>query len=101
MWRVRESGMTITYYDQIIQGSDEWRDQRCGLLTASEMKLILTPTLKVASNEKERSHLYELLSQRITNYVPPSYVGYEMLRGQEEEIDAKAAYSEHYAPVTD
>lgn len=92
--------MTITYHS-VIQGSEEWYACRLGLLTASEMKLILTPTLKVAANEKERTHLYELLAQRISGYVEPSYVGDDMLRGMEEEIAARDAYSERYAPVTE
>lgn len=92
--------MTITVFDELIQGSDEWKNARCGLLTASEMHLICTPTLKAASNDKERSHLYELLAQRITQYVEPRYVGDDMLRGQEDEIDALALYDKHYAPVT-
>ena len=41
--------MPITYHNDLIQGSDEWHAARCGRLTASEMKLILTPTLKIAS----------------------------------------------------
>jgi hypothetical protein len=90
---------TITYYDGLIQGSDEWHAARCGLLTASEMKLIVTPTLKKASNEKERGHLYELLAQRITGYVEPRYIGDDMLRGKDDEIDAVALYGKHYAPV--
>ena len=91
--------MTITYHKEMIQGSDEWRDARCGLLTASEMGLIVTPTLKAASNDRERSHLYELLAQRITGYVEPSYVSDAMLRGQEDEISALFEYERNYAPV--
>ena len=93
--------MTIKYHDDLIQGSEDWMAARCGLLTASEMKLILTPTLKAASNDKERSHLWELLAQRITGYVEPQYIGDAMLRGQEEEVYARALYAEHYAPVTE
>ena len=93
--------MTIIHHPALEQGSDEWLAARCGLLTASEMKLILTPTLKVASNEKERSHLYELLAQRITRYVEPHYVGDDMLRGQQDEIEARAIYAERYAPVVE
>lgn len=89
----------IRYHPNIIQGSDEWLALRCGLITASEMKLILTPTLKLASNDKERSHLFELLAQRITKYVEPHYVSDDMLRGQEDESYAKALYAEHYSPV--
>jgi predicted phage-related endonuclease len=92
--------MAITYHPEMEQGSDDWHAARCGLLTASEMKFIITPTLKVASNDKERSHLYELLAQRITGYVEPSYVSDDMLRGKAEELDAKIAYNTHYEPLT-
>ena len=89
----------ITYHADITQGSDEWRAARCGLLTASEMNLIITPTLKVASNEKERTHLYELLAQRITEYVEPSYISDAMLRGMDDEIEAVTQYGKSYAKV--
>ena len=42
----------ITVHKEMVQGSDDWAAARCGLLTASEMKLIITPTLKAASNDK-------------------------------------------------
>lgn len=89
----------VVYHSEIYQGSDEWKALRCGLLTASEMKLIITPMLKVADNDKSRSHLYELLAQRITGYVEPHYVGDDMLRGKEDEIDARALYSKNIAAV--
>lgn len=89
----------IKYYDEITQGSDEWLAARCGLLTASEMKLIVTPTLKAASNDKERAHLYELLAQRITGHVEPRYISDDMLRGQEDEIEARFEYEKKYAKV--
>lgn len=91
--------MTITIHRELVQGSEEWMAARCGLLTASEMKLIITPTLKAASNDKERAHLYELLAQRITGYVEPQYVSDDMLRGMTDEIEARALYAQHYAPV--
>ncbi len=87
----------IRYHPDLIQGSEEWHRARLGLLTASEMKLIITPTLKIASNDRERSHLYELLAQRVTGYVEPSYVSDDMLRGKEDEIDAVALYNKTIA----
>lgn len=90
---------TVTYHPNVVQGSDDWLQMRCGLITASEMKLILTPTLKAANNDKTRTHAYELAFQRLTQYVEPQYVSDAMLRGQEDEIYARAAYAEHYAPV--
>lgn len=93
--------MAIKQYPEMIQGSEEWFAARCGMITAGSMKLVLTPTLKLASNDKERQHLFELLAQRVTGYVEPSYVSDDMLRGIEDEVYAKALYSEKYAPVTD
>lgn len=91
----------LTLYPTLEQGSEEWLAARCGLLTASELKLIVSPSLKPASNDKERSHLFELLAQRITGHVEPKYITDDMLRGQEDEIDARALYAEHYAPVAE
>jgi hypothetical protein len=91
--------MTVTYHRDLVQGSEEWHQVRCGVLTASEFKLILTPSLKIADNEKTRSHLFELLAQRAYNYVEPSFQSYDMERGTFEEEQARAKYSEIYAPV--
>ena len=91
--------MTITYHADVVQGSDEWLAMRCGILTASEMKKIITPTGKVANNGETRAHAYELAFQRLTSCVEPQYVSDAMLRGQEDEIYARAAYADHYAPV--
>lgn len=93
--------MAIKYYPDLIQGSDEWHAARCGLLTASEVKLILTPTLKPANNDKTRAHVYELAAQRITNFVEASYISDDMLRGYDDEILARKLYAENYAPVAD
>lgn len=88
----------IVYHDNVVQGSEEWAAMRCGLLTASEMHLILTAkTLKPASNDKERAHLYELLAQRTTRYVEPSYVSDSMLRGHDDEFEAVQLYGKTYA----
>ena len=91
----------IKYYRDIEQGSgEEWLALRRGILTASEMRLIMTPTMRPASNDKERAHLFELLGQRITGYTEPHYISDDMLRGHEDEIEARIRYAEHFAPVT-
>lgn len=89
----------IIYYKEMIQGSEAWHSIRCGLPTASEMKLLVTPTLKVAANEKERAHMWELLAQRLTKHVEPRYISDDMLRGQEDEIEAVALYAKTYEPI--
>ena len=94
--------MSIKYHTELLQGSEEWMQARLGILTASEMKLIITPgKLAYASNDKSRSHLYEIAAQRISQYVEPSYISDDMLRGQNEEMDAKEVYGKHYAKTKD
>jgi hypothetical protein len=91
--------VTITFHDSFDQGSEQWLAARCGLLTASEIKHIITPTLKVANNDKSRAHVFEIAAQRITGYVEPHYISDDMLRGHVDEIEARALYAKHYAPV--
>ncbi|GLI99166.1 lambda exonuclease family protein [Sphingobium sp. BS19] len=98
---VKANGHAI-YHDDLIQGSDEWLAARCGVITASEMKHLLTvKSLRKSDNDKTRQHVYEILFQRETGFVEPQYVSDAMLRGQEDEIYARAAYEEHYAPVVE
>ena len=93
--------MTIRYHTELLQGSDEWVEARRGLLTASEMELILTPTLKPADNKESRTHLWELLAQRISGFVEAGYEGYDQMRGHQDEASARDLYADRYAPVTE
>ena len=43
--------------------------------------------------------MYELLAQRITGYVEPTYIGDDMLRGKEDEVEARIQYEYHYGEV--
>ena len=90
----------LTIYDAVDQGSEEWFAARCGVLTASEMKKVITSkTLSFANNDKCRQHVYELAAQRITGYVEPMYVSDDMIRGHFDEDLAKELYNENYAEV--
>ena len=86
-------------YD-VEQGSDEWHEARNGILTASEIKHILTPTLKIANNEKTRMHVWEIAAQRISGFTEPTFIGWNGERGHIDEIKAIEAYNENIAPVT-
>jgi hypothetical protein len=97
--RIDGEPLGLVYHDDVVQGSDDWLALRRGLITASEVSLLLTPTLKVAANDKSRSHIYELAAQRISGYTEPHYIGSDMLRGHDDEIDARELYSDRYAPV--
>ena len=92
---------SVTIYEDLIQGSDEWFAARLGILTASEMnKIITAKTLKIASNDKERQHVYEIAAQRISQYVEPTYVCEAMMRGHADEMDACLLYAKEIAPVS-
>lgn len=92
--------MTITIHEELVQGTEEWFQARCGLLTASEIKNIITPAkLQFANNDTSRNHLYDLLAQRITGYVEPSYQGDAMMRGKFDEEEACIIYNEKFAPL--
>lgn len=91
--------MTITYHPNLIQGDQDWLDIRRGMITASEMSKIITPTLKIADNDQTRSHVFELAAQRITGYTEPTYFGDEMLRGVTDEPLARQLYHDNFSPV--
>lgn len=86
----------------IEQGTNEWHDQRRGIVTASVVgQLVTTKTLKPASNDVSRGLTRLLVAERITGWTDPMYVSDDMLRGIEDEPKARDKYSEHYAPVTE
>ncbi|PCI28933.1 YqaJ-like viral recombinase [Candidatus Wolfebacteria bacterium] len=94
--------MVIKYHGDVLQGSDEWMEARCGLLTASEVKFLLTDkTLKVADNKDSRAHVFELLAQRITKYTEPSFFSHDMDRGTIDEVEARILYSKNISLVTE
>ena len=84
---------------EVEQGSDEWHEIRCGLLTASAVSALVTPTLKLANNDKTRQHVYEIAAQRISKYTEPTYYNDAMMRGHVDEVNARDLYSERVAPV--
>ena len=87
-------------HDQMEQGSMAWLQARCGLLTASEMKLVITEkTLKACDNDKIRAHIYDLAAQRITQFVEPMFQSMDMIRGQNDEAEARARYAQQFGPV--
>ena len=92
--------MALKIYDQLEQGSDEWLEARRGIVTASTVGQLITPsTVRPANNDKSRALRDTLIAERITGWVEPVYVSADMMRGQEDEPVARDLYREHYAPV--
>lgn len=93
--------MSLEIFDDIEQGTDEWMRLRAGILTASTIGQMLTPTGKVANNDKTRAFTYQLVTERITGEptcIPPTW---DMARGTFSELYARNLYATHYAPVTE
>jgi hypothetical protein len=91
----------LTVYDQLEQGTPEWHAQRRGLVTASVVSRLITPsTLKPASNDESRGLTALLVAERITDWTDPTWLNNDMIRGINDEPLAREKYSEHYAPVT-
>lgn len=82
------------------QGSLDWMKARKGIITGSNVKHIITPTLKIANNDKTRTYVCQLISDRVTDFiVEDQYLSWDMMRGKEDEILARALYSETWDDV--
>lgn len=93
--------MTLRIHD-VEQRSEEWFALRRGIVTASSVGQLITPsTLKPADNDKSRGLIAQLVAERITGWTEPTYQSADMLRGELDEPIARAVYAEHYAPVTE
>src|SRR5699024_7252080 len=94
--------MSVKVYKNLEQGSDEWLEARRGLVTASTVGQLITPsTLRIAANDKSRALRDTLIAERITGWVEPVYVSADMMRGQDDEPVARDLYREHYAEVAE
>ena len=94
--------MSLHVLPDLVQGTDEWLEQRRGIVTASIVgRLVTTKTLKPASNDESRGLAAMLIAERITGHTDPTYVSADMERGIADEPRARDVYAEHYAPVTE
>ncbi len=75
--------------ESLEQGSAEWRQARCGVVTASNFKLVLTK-----GRGKTRKNYMRRLVQEIMSGEPeePTYWSGAMMRGTELEPHARRAY---------
>jgi predicted phage-related endonuclease len=93
--------MDPTYHWDITQGTPEWDAIRRGVITASAMKVLVTPTGKPANNDTSRGYLAELMVQRISSIADPGYYSKDMERGDFLEPFAREFYHHNIAPVTE
>jgi hypothetical protein len=88
--------MALHEYPKVDQGSPEWHALRRGIVTASVVGKLITPTLKVADNDTSRALTATLVAERITGVTEDSYTNNDMLRGVMCEPIARDIYSGLY-----
>jgi putative phage-type endonuclease len=86
----------LTEFPKVEQGSDQWHDLRRGIVTASVVGKLLTPTLKVADNDTSRALTATLVAERITGFTEDTPMTSDMWRGVDSEPIARDIYSGHY-----
>ena len=77
--------------DQLIQGSDEWRQARCGSLGASAIADALART-KTGYGASRANLQARLVVERLTGIPQETYQNAAMLEGIEREPQARAGY---------
>lgn len=87
--------MTLHTYNDVQQRSPEWYELRCGVITASAVGQLITPTLKVANNDTSRGLAMLLAAERISGHAEDGYVNADMMRGIEHEPIARDKYAAH------
>jgi putative phage-type endonuclease len=90
---------TLIEYPDVEQRSEQWHDLRRGMVTASTVAQLLTPTLKVANNDTSRAVTTALVAERITGVTEPTFTSDDMWRGVLHEPIARGYYAEKYGPV--
>lgn len=76
------------------QRSDAWFAARRGMVTASVVSSLVTPTLKVANNETSRNVVAGLAAERLSDDVDPSFMNADMERGVLYEPVMRDRYAE-------
>ena len=79
-------------YTEIEQGTPEWLNLRKGIITSTVVKSLITPTFKLAENDKTRKAIWKLASERITEHLEDSFYSSDMERGHFEEPLARDLY---------
>lgn len=83
------------------QGTPEWFACRAGLPTASEFSTVQAKGKDGGSSATRRNYLLRLAGEVLTGEpAPAGYQNADMLRGQDQEDEARALYALTYGPVT-
>ena len=81
------------------QGSEEWLKKRLGIVTASQLNVILTPKGKPAKGAKVEDFACKIAAERVFGFVEDSFQSFDMMRGHYEEEIARDIYDESFEEV--
>lgn len=73
------------------QGSQEWLQERCGKVTASRIADLMATTRSGYAASRE-NYKAQLIAERLTGCVAPSFTNAAMIHGTETEPEARRAY---------
>lgn len=94
--------MSLQIYDELVQGSDEWIQARAGILTASVIGQLITPSkVQLSKSDTARSVMENLLAERLTGHVDEIPMSMDMERGVLDEPFARDLYAEHTGQQVD
>lgn len=84
--------------DEMVQGSDAWKQIRCGKVTASRVSDIMAKT-KSGPAASRANYMAQLICERLTGTPAETYSNAAMVHGTETEPEARSAY-EFYQSAT-
>lgn len=73
------------------QGTQEWLQERCGRVTASRIADLMART-KTGWGASRANYAAQLIAERLTGCVTPSFTNAAMIHGTETEPEARRAY---------
>src|SRR6476619_1024978 len=73
------------------QGTQEWLLERCGKVTASRIADLMART-KTGWGTSRANYAAQLIAERLTGCVAPSFTNQAMIHGTETEPEARRAY---------
>jgi hypothetical protein len=79
-------------YRDIEQGSDGWRQARCGIVTASMFKTVLANGKGGGESITRRKYMYALAGERVTGEPAETFSNKHMDRGRSMEAEARRFY---------
>lgn len=81
--------MSLEFFKDVEQGSDQWFALRAGIVTASELKSVLAK----GEGKVRKSYMLRLAGERITGVPAETYENHHMIRGREMEAEARNLYA--------